>query len=139
MGNNKNPRITFACDYCGEQSSDRPSHYRRKKRHFCSMACYSKYRTYILPTEEHNRYGKGLPLSERRRRVKARSTLNHAIRDGLVEREPCEVTTCLNWPEAHHDNYDKPLEVRWLCSRHHRAYHKEIYENPDLLPVHSNK
>jgi hypothetical protein len=25
--------------------------------------------------------------------------------------------------EAHHDDYSKPFEVRWLCRMHHRAVH----------------
>lgn len=45
-----------------------------------------------------------------------------AIKRGDVERQPCE--TCGKTPvEAHHDDYNKPLEVRWLCSLHHRRHH----------------
>ena len=32
-------KIEFNCDMCGKLSYDRPSHYNRKKRHFCSMDC----------------------------------------------------------------------------------------------------
>src|ERR1700681_4210592 len=36
--------------------------------------------------------------------------------------QPCEI--CEAFPtEAHHDNYDKPLEVRWLCKVHHNEWH----------------
>lgn len=35
----------------------------------------------------------------------------------------CEVCGELN-AYAHHDNYDKPLEVRWFCPKHHIEYHK---------------
>jgi hypothetical protein len=26
--------------------------------------------------------------------------------------------------ERHHDNYDRPLEVRWLCRTHHSEVHR---------------
>lgn len=41
MGNNKNLRIVFNCQKCGKEHSDRPSHYARKKKHYCSMNCYA--------------------------------------------------------------------------------------------------
>ena len=56
------------------------------------------------------------------------STWNHALRTGRIIRAPCEV--CGDTAGAHHDDYDKPLSVRWLCFIHHRQYHKN---NPDLL------
>ena len=35
---------------------------------------------------------------------------------------PCEVCGELK-VEAHHDDYYKPFEVRWLCGHHHREHH----------------
>jgi hypothetical protein len=26
---------------------------------------------------------------------------------------------------AHHEDYSKPLEVRWLCTQHHNEAHRE--------------
>ncbi len=46
-----------------------------------------------------------------------------AVADGALARQLCEV--CGNHAEAHHDDYDKPLDVRWLCTRHHNAWHVE--------------
>jgi hypothetical protein len=52
------------------------------------------------------------------------------MRDKHLDRQPCEI--CGEKAEAHHDNYDKPLEVRWLCFFHHREWHK-IHDNPELI------
>jgi hypothetical protein len=54
MGNNQNKRISFYCDNCGTLSNDKPSSYKRKKRHFCSMKCYAEFQRDKLPIEEHN-------------------------------------------------------------------------------------
>jgi len=56
-----------------------------------------------------------------RQRYLARTTLSNAIRDGKIIRLCCEV--CGKRGEAHHPDYSKPLEVRWLCKRHHEEVH----------------
>lgn len=48
----------------------------------------------------------------------------NAIRDGKLIKCPCEVCGSIS-VQAHHDDYDKPLEVRWLCPIHHEEWHKE--------------
>jgi len=125
---NRKP-IYFLCDYCGEESITKQSAFNRKKRHFCSMECYSLYRKKILPKEEHNRYGTGEPIEIKIKKLKCRSDFNHYLRDKKIKRKPCEICGSLK-SEGHHDNYNKPKEVRWLCFKHHRKYHKE---NPELL------
>lgn len=53
----------------------------------------------------------------------ARTAVSNAIRDGRLIKQPCEICgTCEN-VQAHHDDYDKQLEVRWLCFLHHRELH----------------
>lgn len=44
------------------------------------------------------------------------------LRRGLITPEPCEVCGAEK-AEAHHDDYDRPLAVRWLCRKHHREVH----------------
>jgi len=51
-------------------------------------------------------------------RIKTRQ----AIARGKLTRQPCEA--CGATPvEAHHDDYSRPLDVRWLCTPCHRAHH----------------
>lgn len=53
----------------------------------------------------------------------ARSIANVSQRRGRLKREPC--ATCGDLlAEKHHDDYDMPLEVRWLCRPCHLAEHQ---------------
>jgi len=57
-------------------------------------------------------------------KVKAHNDLLTAIRAGRIERKPCEV--CGKFPaDAHHDDYSRPLVVRWLCRHHHHWHHRQ--------------
>jgi|SRR5882724_9228364 len=51
---------------------------------------------------------------------KARRKVATEIEAGRLERKPCEV--CDGTPaDAHHENYSKALDIRWLCRRCHFA------------------
>lgn len=57
----------------------------------------------------------------------ARSVMTRAIKKGPLRRQPCEV--CGNpKSQGHHPDYSKPLEVRWLCARHHAHAHGRALE-----------
>lgn len=45
----------YKCDYCNKTAYTRPSHYKKKQKHFCSQACYSSYRK-KQPFYEQNSY-----------------------------------------------------------------------------------
>lgn len=53
---------------------------------------------------------------------RARGMVHRAVRDGVLSRQPCGVCG-VERTEAHHEDYSKPLEVRWLCKRHHEEAH----------------
>ncbi len=46
----------------------------------------------------------------------------HAIKKGFLIPKPCEVCEKVK-VDAHHDDYTKPLDVRWLCRYHHVEHH----------------
>lgn len=61
-----------------------------------------------------------------------RAKTRNAVRNGTLIVQACEV--CGESPRrsngqrdvhAHHDDYNDPLKVRWLCSKHHRQWHLE--------------
>lgn len=63
-------------------------------------------------------------LKRNRLKNEARQYVYLAIRFGDLTPHPCEVCGVSN-VQAHHDDYSKPLEVRWLCVTHHNEHHKE--------------
>lgn len=60
----------------------------------------------------------------------AQVAVGNAIRGGRMTRQPCEVCG-KEQAHAHHDDYSKPLDVRWLCTTHHAEWHKH---NVPLCP-----
>lgn len=64
---------------------------------------------------------------------KAAHTLVHnRLRSGEIVRQPCEVCGTTENIQAHHDDYSKPLEVRWLCQIHHKIVHGFIQQHSPL-------
>jgi hypothetical protein len=60
----------------------------------------------------------------------ARRKARAAVRAGKLTRQPCE--RCGDpKADAHHEDYSKPLDVRWLCRKHHAVRHCEL----DLLAI----
>lgn len=55
------------------------------------------------------------PLAKLKR--DARNKVRSMYRNGSWVRQKCEL--CDKIGEAHHKDYNKPLEVRWLCKKHH--------------------
>jgi hypothetical protein len=55
----------------------------------------------------------------------ARTYANTYLRRGKIEKQPCLI--CGNSKsEMHHDDYHKPLNIKWFCRKHHMEYHKKV-------------
>jgi len=61
-------------------------------------------------------------------RIRAYKEVDKALKKGVLTREKCR--DCENEDtHAHHEDYTKPLEVIWLCGRHHKLEHQKIKSN----------
>jgi hypothetical protein len=59
-------------------------------------------------------------------KIVARNAVNHALARGEIEVKPCERCGFGIGVQAHHEDYNKPLEVVWLCRPCHGQRHREI-------------
>lgn len=55
-------------------------------------------------------------------KARAHDMVAYAIRTGALVKGDCEECGAPS-DVAHHDDYARPLDVRWLCASHHRLWH----------------
>lgn len=55
-------------------------------------------------------------------KIRARNLVRHALKRGTLIRLPCSICGDTN-SFAHHHDYSQPLQVEWLCRKHHQSVH----------------
>lgn len=90
------------------------------------VRAYDRARGNRLTDEYIRQYSKKNP-----RKIAAIAAVSRAKRKGVLIKQPCEVCGTTQNIHAHHDDYAKPLDVRWLCAMHHRRWHAEHGESPN--------
>lgn len=104
-------RASKACAKCGKQ------HQRRRSTGKFESYCLECHAAYMRKNRK--------PLTwAQAKRASARALARIEEQRGRIERKPCEV--CGAHAERHHDDYDKPKEVRWLCREHHMEWHQKF-------------
>lgn len=96
---------------------------------FCSRNCQRAHQarinsknsiTGITPKQRYENYKNAVDKNI----LVAHTKVETAILNGTLVRQPCEVCG-KERVDAHHDDYSKPLEVRWLCRGHHMEHHRK--------------
>lgn len=84
-----------------------------------------------LHAKENQEYKSKIKDPSYRFKKYVRTFTYRAIRDGVLIRKPCEVCGAKK-VDAHHDDYERPLSVRWLCRRHHNQHHRDMEKSKIL-------
>lgn len=58
-------------------------------------------------------------------KTNARQAVRRAVLRGKLMRQPCQVCGATDKVQAHHHDYSKPLDVEWLCPKHHGEEHRQ--------------
>ena len=130
----KRDGIRSDCKAC--QAVSRAAHYRSHRNEECENT-----RMYYLGREEEKKVKMRVWRDKNRERIatyariryhqtpeamKARRMVRDAKSRGELIPCPCENCGATDKTEAHHDDYSKPLEIRWLCKSCHMRLHGEI-------------
>lgn len=106
LWNNLDMKLT--CSKCGLKNDRLPQRYCRK--------CHAANMRANRPKHQD------LPELQRKK-ANARAYANVYLMRGLIQKMPC--ITCGNEnAEKHHPDYDKPLQIVWLCKVCHIKHHR---------------
>lgn len=103
------------CKECTKSDSDR-----HRKENIDRVRAYDRLRGNRQESGYQKKYRENHP-----NKYKAHCKVSNEIRAGNLIKEACEVCGCEENIHAHHDDYLKPLNIRWLCSAHHSQWHAE--------------
>ena len=98
------------CEWCEKVFYPKPSAVKKGKGRFCSIDCSAAHR-------------KSPEYTNPELMLKAKAILKYAIKIGVIKKEPCKVCGAIEGIMGHHQDYTKPLEVIWFCSKHHISWH----------------
>lgn len=76
-------------------------------------------------SKDHMRYRRRF-LAKSPHKARVHRITQSAIRSGRLIPAPCETCGATDRIHAHHDNYRKPLSVRWLCQPCHNRHHAKL-------------
>lgn len=101
------------------------THRKRSRRYYWNIIKKNKetYKKYIANTSIRvSKWRKNNP-----QKVKAHRLVFVALRNKTLKKKDCFCGKTK--VEAHHENYSKPLKVKWLCKKHHKEADLRLKNN----------
>ena len=80
--------------------------------------------------KKHHIHLREYDIARNKEKTNARSRIRSRIKRGTLERGYCCICGATN-AQAHHEDYSKPLEIFWLCPKHHKDRHSNLLELPE--------
>lgn len=130
------------CITCGILMWQQADSYNKSRKSCCSIKCRGRYNKGRQCGKNHHNWKGGEEVSSLRKRYYenirkknypekylATGKVSWAVASGKLYPQPCSVCGTCNNPQAHHEDYSKPLEVIWLCSKCHVKLHKEKHHH----------
>ena len=118
------------CRACqkAEYRRNRRSHIARRKCYYLTHKAQEDRRTAEWRRRNADRV-KAIRIRQHRLypdKIIARDVVAQSVRSGRMQPQPCVICRSSSHLEAHHLDYSKPLDVRWLCRQHHVRIHRLI-------------
>lgn len=107
---NKKGEMKTTCSKC-----NKPVEESRKGQRYCK-GCHAEYMR-----ENRPKHRDLMPLAKKK--ANCRAYANVYFNRGKIDVTGCKI--CGDKAEKHHENYDKPLEILWLCRKHHLELHNK--------------
>ncbi len=118
----------------------------RKSEHYCSEKCAEAYAlvnnesppTFLSKWKLRKQKELNDPIAVIRNKTRRKS--NELVKQGRIKKEACVVCGAKE-VLIHHEDYDNPFKVIWLCEFHHKEYHEgsiglfnnKLWWNPNRL------
>ena len=98
-------------------NADKPPDWKRKTQ---DMAAYQ--REWLAKHPGYHTHRKKEWYAKNKERQSVRYKVKYALKTGKLVKTPCQVCGELE-VQGHHPDYSRPLEVVWLCQKHHLEIH----------------
>lgn len=120
--NSRSSVAKYCSRHCGYKHNDGAEYHKEWRANNPDKVREIANKQHANHSEDRNEYNKQW-RKDNPIKAKAHDAVRKARKEGLVN-QPCEV--CGEKAHGHHENYEKPLELTWLCPSHHQQRHIAI-------------